>query len=192
MRNCNSLCFGIWFYAQMDVYKYRNTGNEWYYILGSVVGTIFYIAACKTAMFGKARKEGENRVRRHIFWESLKIRKKQSVLLIIQCTLMFGLIIAIINIVSINMGKVKQLNQTTTTLNKLTDNFVLEEERKFFSQVDNVSLLKKFYEWEKGNSMWMYIIANRQNAGVVNKKLDAVFEYGYEVRQRTEGTYKSI
>lgn len=131
-------------------------------------------------------------MKRHIFGESLKIRKKESILLIIQGVLLFLLIIAIINISDENAGSVKRLSQTTTTVRKMTDNFILEEERKFFSQPDNVSLLKEFYEWEKNNNIWTYIIASCQNVSLIDKELNEIFEYGYEARQRTEGVYKSI
>lgn len=131
-------------------------------------------------------------MKRHIFLESLKIRKKDSVLLIIQGVLLFLLIIAIINISHESAGGLKQLSQTTTSIRKITDNFILEEERKFFSRPDNVLLLKELYGWEKNNSLWRYIIANRQNVSLVGKELNEVFEYGYEARQRTEGVYKSI
>lgn len=128
----------------------------------------------------------------HIFLESLRIRKKENIFLIIQCILMFVLVISLVNISGTSLGKVKQLNQTAISLHKLTDNFILKEENKFFSQSDNVLLLKKFYEWEKSNSLWNYIIASRQNVGTIDMELNEIFEYGYEVRQRTEGTYKSI
>lgn len=131
-------------------------------------------------------------MKRHIILESLKIRKKESVILIIQGFLLFLLIITIFNISRQNTGSIKRLSQTATSVRKITDNFILEDERKFFSQPDNVLLLKKFYEWEKNNNMWKYIIANRQNVSFVDKELNEVFEYGYEARQRTEGVYKSI
>ncbi|MDR2043510.1 MAG: hypothetical protein LBQ15_03930 [Clostridium sp.] len=131
-------------------------------------------------------------MKRHIILESLEIRKKESVILMIQGVLLFLLIIAIINISRENTGSLKQLSQTTTSLRQITDNFILEDERKFFSQPDNVLLLKEFYEWEKNNSMWKYIISNRQNVSLVDKEFHEIFEYGYEVRQRTEGVYKSI
>lgn len=129
---------------------------------------------------------------KHIFLESLKIRKKESLLLIIQGVLLFLLIIAITNISYEGARELKQLNRTTAPIRKITDNYILEEEHKFFSRPENVLLLKKFYKWENSNSMWRYIIANRQNVGIVDKKLDKVFEVGYEVRQRTEGDYKSL
>ena len=131
-------------------------------------------------------------MKRHILWESLKVRKKESVLLIIQGVLLFVLIITIINISYENTGSLKQLNQTASLIRKMTDNFILEEERKFFSQPDNILLLKEFYEWEKSNIIWKYVIASRQNVSTVDKELNEIFEIGYEARQRTEGVYKSI
>lgn len=134
----------------------------------------------------------EEGMKKHILGESLKIRKKESLLLIIQGVLLFLLIIAIINISYEGAGELNQLNRTTSPIRKITDNYILEEERKFFSQPESVLLLKKFYKWENENSMWRYIIANHQNVSVVDKKLDKMFEVGYEARERTEGVYKSL
>lgn len=128
----------------------------------------------------------------HIFVESLKIRGKENFLLMVQCILVFVLVIAAGNTIGINKKKQQQLDKTAGDLYKLNDNYIGVDEKRFFAQPDNVLLLKKFYEWEKNSPLWEYLIANRQPVGTVGKVLDSVFEYGYENGMVTENTYKSI
>lgn len=129
---------------------------------------------------------------KHILEDSLNIKKKASKLIFLQCLITYFLIILILNLINITNNKVSQLETATKTLYKVTDNFVNEKEKQLFNQSDNVSVLKNFYEWEKHNDLFTYIICNQQNVGKEKDYFPSIFEIGYEVGQETLGTYKSL
>ena len=128
----------------------------------------------------------------HILKNSINMKKKENILLLIQSFITYFLIILILNMINSTNNKVDQLELATRTLYKVTDNFILEYEKQFFKQQDNVEILKKLYEWEKQNEQFIYIIANQQNVGKDKEYFPKIFEIGYDAGQETLGTYKSL
>lgn len=128
----------------------------------------------------------------HILKRSLGIKKYRNNIIIFQGTISLILIITLLDMYSITLKKVQHLDTITGNLHKVTDNYIGNSERDFFSRADNVKVLKKFYNWETSNNNFTYIVVNKQNFYTDKNIFPSKFEVGYDVSHSTPDTYNSL
>lgn len=123
---------------------------------------------------------------------SISIKKKISVFLLIQSIITFILIITVLSSINQTTASVKHLESITGSIYKIDDNFIGDTEKQFFTQPDNVDILKRLYTWESTNKRFTYIVAGHQNVETVDKNFPDIFEYGYDSGHAVQNIYNSL
>ncbi|KAF6576889.1 ABC transporter permease [Listeria sp. FSL L8-0308] len=124
--------------------------------------------------------------------DSLKQHKRKTILSILQCTASYILVILTLSLATHTHELASNVQNATSSLYKVNDNFFNDEEKNFLAQSDNLKVLNELYEWEKTNPSFKYIIASRQNLFLDVQGLPAKFQYGYEAGHETPDAYESI
>lgn len=124
--------------------------------------------------------------------DSLKQHKLRTLLAVLQCTALYILVILTLSLTINIQALTSNVNNATSSLYKVNDNFLDEKEKNFLAQTDNLKVLNELYEWEKTNPRFKYIIASRQNLFLDVEGLPEKFQYGYEDGYGSSDAYESI
>lgn len=112
----------------------------------------------------------------HLIKNSINFYKKRTFLLLLQNISVYLIIIFLLGFTYESKINMLKLNKSTSNIYKVSDNLMDDEERRFFSQSNYLSILDDFYNWSKTNDNFMYIIANQQPISL-EKNLPAQFLY---------------
>lgn len=124
--------------------------------------------------------------------DSLKQQKLRTIFSILQCAAAYILIIMTLSLTENAKEVISNINNATSSLYKVNDNFFEEKEKNFLAQSDNLKVLNELYEWERTNPNFKYIIASRQNLFLDVEGLPTSLQYGYDAREENSNTYESI
>lgn len=111
---------------------------------------------------------------------SMLYKPKKTFILFFQVIISFVVLGMSLSLFNLSDGSVNKLNHITKQLYKISDNYIGDEERSFFSRTDNVGSLKSLYQWEKTTKNFNYIVMSRQIVSVENKKWpkNQLIDYG--------------
>ncbi|PHS34293.1 MAG: hypothetical protein COA82_07285 [Alkaliphilus sp.] len=128
----------------------------------------------------------------HILEKSLNVKRNRSYILLFQFVITLILVITVLNIYISVEKSVDHLENVTKGLYKVNDNFVGDSERQFFSQTDNVNILKKLYSWQLSRDEFTYIVVGSQYFHAENNYFPNKFDIFYGSRHDPVGSYESL
>ncbi len=130
---------------------------------------------------------------KEIYYILKKSKRKIDVLMYTQIIFSYMIVIATLYLTIDQYSGLSQLGSNAREIYKLTDNFMGEEERSFFSRQDNVAILKELYEWLNNNEHFQYIVASTQGFYMEEDTFLDQFKVGYEYNNVfVDNQYKSI